>query len=254
MPKVIIFDLDGTLTESKQPLSPKMGEVLKRLLDKAPVGIMSGADLPQFEKQLLPFLPEDANLSNLFLFPTSAAECLEYKQSIDGGQWIPAYDYLFSEKEKEKITEAVEKVAEESGYLEGEPQFGERVEDRGEQITWSALGQEAPLNLKEIWDPDHKKRQLLREKLLEIIPEFEISIGGSTSIDITHKDISKEDGIRWLEQKFGIDSSEMLYVGDALFEGGNDAEVKKTNVQTRQVSGPKETMEVIEGILTPQIV
>ncbi len=244
MPKIIIFDLDGTLALSKQPLTEEMGMALKKLLDKIPVGVMSGADFSQFEKQLLPYLPADANLSNLFLFPTSAAECLIFKNN----RWEPVYDYLLTKGEKEKIVTAFEKVLEQTGIVKNEPNFGERIEDRGEQITFSALGQEAPLELKEKWDPNHAKRKILKAELEKIIPEFEISIGGSTSVDITRKGISKEDGIVWLSKHFGIDSSQMLYVGDALFTGGNDAEVKKTSVQTKEVKGPAETLTLIKNI------
>lgn len=245
MPKITIFDLDGTLTESKQPLAKEMGEALKKLLGKMPVAVMSGADFPQFEKQFLPYLPSDSNLGNLFLFPTSAAECLSFKN----GKWQSEYDYLFTGEEKQKIFNAFEKVLADIKIVEGEPQFGEQIEDRGEQITFSALGQEAPLELKEKWDPDHSKREVISKKLKKIIPEFEISIGGNTSIDITRKNISKEDGILWLSKRFNVNPSEMLYVGDALFEGGNDAEAFKTSIQTRQVSGPQETLGVIEEII-----
>jgi phosphomannomutase len=107
MLKVIIFDIDGTLSESKQAMTPEMGEALGKLLEKMPVAVMSGADLPQFEKQFLPYLLHDANLTNLFLFPTSAAECLSYKE----GKWQAEYDYLFSKEEKEKIIGALNSVA-----------------------------------------------------------------------------------------------------------------------------------------------
>jgi phosphomannomutase len=238
MYKAVIFDLDGTLAESKQQLSLEMGEVLKKLLDKSIVGVMSGADFSQFEKQFLPFLPDDTNFYNLFLFPTSSAECREYR--VNGGgrpDWVVVYDYLFTQPEKSKIISALEKVQSNLSFTQDLPSYGERIEDRGEQVTWSALGQDAPLGEKEKWDPDHTKRNLMREELLKLIP------------DITHKGISKDAGIRWLETKLGASASEMLYVGDALFEGGNDSVVKKTGIQTKQVSGPAETKEVIEAIL-----
>jgi hydroxymethylpyrimidine pyrophosphatase-like HAD family hydrolase len=89
----------------------------------------------------------------------------------------------------------------------------------------------------------------MREELLKLIPEFEIGIGGETSIDVTHKGINKEDGITWLADKIGCQSSEMLYVGDALFPGGNDEAALQTGIQTKKVKGPSETKKVIEQIL-----
>jgi phosphomannomutase len=245
MYKAIIFDLDGTLAESKQDLTLEMGEELKKLLAVMPVGVMSGADFPQFEKQLLPFIPHDSNFDNLYLFPTSGAEGLEYIKGV----WHDAYDYEFDKEEKDKIIEALKEVEEKTRFVEGEPTYGERIEDRGEQITWSALGQEAPLGEKEAWDPLHEKRQVMRDELLRLIPEFEIGIGGSTSIDITHKGINKEDGITWLANKIGCSTREMAYVGDALFPGGNDEAAFATGIETKKVSGPNETKKMIERIL-----
>lgn len=244
-PKIIIFDLDGTLTESKQTLSSDMAELVSQLLLHMPVGVMSGADSPQFKDQFLAHLPSDANLSNLFLFPTMAAECLEYKD----GEWKQAYDYAFTSEEKNKIVEAMELAVEKTGISKGEQIFGKQIEDRGEQVTLSALGQQAPLSVKSPWDPDHKKRLILVSELEKMIPEFEISIGGATSIDVTKKGISKEDGIIWLENHFGIQADEMLYIGDALYPGGNDTAVNKTKIQTQQVSGPEETREIIRKFL-----
>ena len=74
-------------------------------------------------------------------------------------------------------------------------------------------------------------------------------MGGMTTVDITHKGINKAYGVRWLSEKLGIPAGEMLYVGDALFEGGNDIVVIPTGIQTRSVSGPPETLAVIEELL-----
>ena len=50
-------------------------------------------------------------------------------------------------------------------------------------------------------------------------------------------------------KKLGIEISELTYIGDALFEGGNDAVVKKTGVPTIQTTGPEETFSIIETFL-----
>jgi len=239
--KVMVFDLDGTLAESKQPLAPDMALVLQKLLLKIPVAVMSGADFPQFKEQFLKHMPSDSNFQNLFLFPTSAAECLTYVN----GDWKDAYDLAFTEREKQKIIAAIRSAVEETGIGKNETLFGQQIEDRGEQITFSALGQEAPLSAKSPWDPDQKKRRVLQETIKKSIPEFGIRIGGTTSIDVTRKGVSKEDGVLWLEKHFGIPSDEMLYIGDALYPGGNDTAVNTTGIRTRQVSGPEEVKKII---------
>ncbi len=157
-PRLVAFDLDGTLAESKQRVSSNMGELLSALLQKMPIAVMSGIGWSQFQKQFFPALPLDANLNNLYLFPDNAAQCFVYRS----GEWKPQYDYMFS---------------------------------------------------------------------------------------TTHKGITKAYGIERLAELAGIPISQMLYVGDALDEGGNDSVVKETGVQTHQVFGPEETTGLISALL-----
>lgn len=245
-PKAIAFDLDGTLAESKQRVGADMGVLLGELMGRMPVAIMSGAGFPQFQTQLLPALPEDANLERLYLFPENAGQCFVF----NSGSWRPQYDYSFTEKEKETIYAALREALAETGLDTPPPQlWGEQTEDRGAQITWSALGQQAPLEVKSVWDPDRSKRMPLRDALLRRLPDFSIGVNATNSIDITRKGITKAYGIRRLAELTGVPIADMLYVGDALEEGGNDAVVMETGVPTHAVFGPAETAACIEHLL-----
>lgn len=245
-PRLVAFDLDGTLAESKQPVTKEMGVLLSKLLEFMPVAVMSGAGFPQFEKQFLSSLPEHANIHNLYLLPENAAEFFSFKN----GRWQALYDHRLLDEEKETIERAINEVLKETGIAdEIEKTWGEKIEDRGGQITFSGLGQEAPISEKSKWDPRGEKRRRIVEELLKRIPQFSIGTGGMTSIDITRKGITKAYGLKRLGEFSGIAISEMLYVGDALQEGGNDAVVKETGVKTLAVSGPQETTERIEEIL-----
>jgi phosphomannomutase len=242
---VIAFDLDGTLTESKAPLSPDMAELLLKLLQKYKVAVISGAGLPQFEKQFLSSLGSDKELlKNLYVLPTSGtALCTIAPRQ----QCI--YMYTFSDTEKRKILNAFENMFQEIGYQKPEQSFGEIIEDRGQQITFSALGQKAPLDLKKDWDPDHKKRRAMVEVLEKYLPDFSSHVGGSTSIDITRKDIDKADGLEMMMKHLGTTPEKVLYVGDELTKSGNDAPVLTLDIETRAVQGPIETKEVIKELL-----
>src|SRR6185369_14302219 len=74
-PKLVAFDLDGTLAVSKSPVTKEMGNLLSRPMQNLPVAVLSGASFRQFETQLLPSIPSDANFSNFYLFPTNAGQC-----------------------------------------------------------------------------------------------------------------------------------------------------------------------------------
>jgi len=127
--------------------------------------------------------------------------------------------------------------------------WGERLENRGTQVTFSVLGQQAPCEEKKVWDPTFTKRLTMIEKLSPLLFDFEIRTGGATSIDVTHKGIDKSYGIRNLQKQLGLDLSEMLFVGDALFPGGNDRAVQDMGVECIATSGPAFTLKIINDIL-----
>ena len=245
-PKLVAFDLDGTLAESKQRMSSEMGELLAQLLKKMPIAVMSGAGFPQFERQFFPAFPSDADFTNLYLFPDNAAQCFVYR----AGSWKPQYDNAFTPAEREHVLKVLDEALVETGMHDVPIRvWGERIEDRGAEIVFSGLGQEAPPEEKRKWDPTREKRKPLYDALIKKLPEFAIGLNAMTSIDITRKGITKAYGIRRLAELSGVAIAEMLYVGDALDEGGNDAVVKETGVQTHAVFGPEETAGLINTFL-----
>lgn len=246
IPKVVAFDLDGTLSVSKSPVEASMGELIAKLLEKTEVAIISGGKYGQFETQLFPALPPHERLDRLFLFPTSGAMCF---RSV-GGRWEKIYDHSFSPEERDHVMTVLKTSMEETGFAEAPtPVWGERIEDRGAQITFSALGQEAPPEAKAGWDTDKAKRTPLAAALTARLPGFSIRMNAATSIDITRKGITKAYAVRQLAEITGIPIADMLYIGDALFPGGNDEIVKETSIPTRQVQDPTETTALIEALL-----
>lgn len=242
MKKLIVFDLDGTLTESKSPLDAEMDALLGSLLRVIKVAVISGGAWPQFKKQLLANLPGQ-NLENLYILPTCGTKFYQYESS-----WKELYSEDLSASEKGRITGALGQAIETLGFKAGKA-TGEVIEDRGSQITFSALGQEAPLEEKKKWDPDFAKRKKMKALLDKLIPEFSVRLGGTTSVDVTRPGIDKAHGIRKLQATLGIAIHEMVFVGDALFPGGNDYPAKEAGVLSIQVRDPDESKRVIEAII-----
>lgn len=243
MKKLIVFDLDGTLAPSKSHISEEISTLLGTLLRVSKVAVISGGNWPQFEKQLLSKLPQDKSLKNLLILPTSGTKYYEYKSG-----WEKLYSEDFTEEEKKKIISSLKKAVDKSGF-KVKKLWGEQIQDRGSQITFSALGQQAPLEEKKKWDPDFEKRKKIKEILEHSIPDFSVRLGGTTSIDITKPGIDKAYAIRKLRDILSIKIKEMIFIGDALFDNGNDYPVKKTGVSTIQVKGPDETKLIIEAII-----
>ena len=243
MKRLIVYDLDGTLAESKSSLDAEMAALLHDLLGVIKVAVISGGDWPQFEKQLLPNLPHDERLVNLSILPTCGTKFFQYS-----GDWKKLYEEDFTADEKKRILSSIEKALGVAGF-KVEKVWGEVIEDRGSQITFSALGQQAPLEEKSKWDPDFTKRKKIKAIMDTLIPEFSVRMGGATSIDITKPGIDKAYGIRKLRDLLGISLKEMIYIGDALFVGGNDYPAEEAGVVSIPVQGPHETKRVTEAII-----
>lgn len=260
MHKVIAFDLDGTLARSKSPIDEEMASLLTALLSQYKVAVITGGSFKQLEKQFLPTLKaliekqhslhvkitQAEVWNNLFFLPACGAYFYTFNNDI--GEWCSISSDKLSEDEKIKIKTAILNAMAQSG-LEFNQCFGERIEDRGAQITFSALGQNAPIELKEDWDPKCIKRKQLIDLIEKEIPEFEIRYGGTTSIDITQKGIDKAFGINKLKDHLDIRNEDILYIGDRLRKGGNDFPVKQMGIKCYHVTSPFDTKEIIEQLL-----
>jgi phosphomannomutase len=243
MKKLVVFDLDGTLAQSKASIDAEMADVFGKLIGTVKAAIISGGDWPQFEKQVLSHLGADANLDNLSILPTCGTKFYKHAKN-----WEQLYADNFTGPQKEQIVDSLKKAIVESGE-KVEKVWGETIEDRGSQITYSALGQQAPLDEKTKWDPDFARRKKIKAILDPLIGDFSVRLGGSTSIDITKPGIDKAYGIRKLRDILGISIGEMIFVGDALFPGGNDYPAKEAGVDSIRVRDPDETKRVIEAII-----
>jgi len=245
--KLAVFDLDGTLAESKSRVKPNMVDSLKKLLAKHDVAVISGGAWPQFESQLVNQLGLSSDESRrLHLFPTSGTS---FYNNHDGKKWNRVYYEGLTDEEVKKIMLAFRVVLDNPGVKMPTRFWGDQLENRGTQITFSAMGQLAPVEEKKKWDPSFFKRLILIEKLMQHLPEFALKAGGSTSIDVTRKGIDKAYGIAQMEKHLGIPRKEMLFIGDAIFPGGNDYAVQEAGVKCIETSGPEFTIQIIEEIL-----
>jgi phosphomannomutase len=243
MKKLIVFDLDGTLAESKASVDTEMAKLLDSLLVVVKVSVISGGAWEQFEKQVVAHLTQDERLKNLSLLPTCGTKFYKYESG-----WKLLYSEDFTDSEKKKIIGALNQTIA-STVGKAAKVWGELIDDRGSQITYSALGQKAPLDEKKKWDPDFSKRKKMKAVLDKLIPEFSVRLGGATSIDVTQHGIDKAYGIRKLRDVLGIAIPEMIYVGDAVFPGGNDYPAKEAGALSIEVKDPHETKRVIEAVI-----
>lgn len=245
-PALVAFDLDDTLAPSKGLIDPRIADLLLALLRSVDVAIISGGNETQFRTQVVARLgdADAADLARLHLLPTCGTRYLRH----DGADFASVYAHDLSDTEKQAALTALREEAERLGLWEAEP-WGDILEDRGSQITFSALGQRAPREAKHRWDPTGAKRAALRDAVAARLPGLEVRSGGSTSIDITQAGIDKAFGMRQLSTHTGIALTDMLFYGDRLDEGGNDYPVLAMGVPSVAVEGWEDTAAKLEELL-----
>ncbi|TDN92101.1 HAD-IIB family hydrolase [Microbacterium sp. BK668] len=245
-PRLVAFDLDDTLAPSKSVIDPRIGELLLALAERVEVAIISGGQLAQFTAQVVDRLPDASpeTLAHLHLLPTCGTQY--YRLTPQGV--VTVYAHSLTDDEKSRALAAVEEEARRLGFWESDT-WGDILEDRGSQITFSALGQRAPLDAKKAWDPTGEKKNTLRAAIAERIPDLEVRSGGSTSVDITHRGIDKAYGMRQLAEQTGIPLDDMLFVGDRLDPDGNDYPVLAMGVECQAVDGWEDTADFLDALI-----
>ena len=243
-PKLVAFDLDNTLAPSRGPISDDMAHRIAALLSYIDVCIITGGSEYQIMKQVVDRLPAIADLSRLHLMPTCGTRYLQFQK----GKPVLRYEQNLSPADAEAAMRELELAAKFYGHWESKP-WGDIIENRGSQVTFSALGQKAPLKVKEAWDPDNAKKKQIKRAVFSRLPHLEVRLGGTTSIDVTMKGIDKGYGIMKLCDVVGIHPTDILFIGDRLDKDGNDYPVKATGAHCVAVKNPESTEKVLDELL-----
>ncbi len=244
--KLFAFDVDGTITPSRGIMDSEMTKLFLKLLEYKKVAIITGGAFADINRQVLQPLNLPNHLKkNLILLPTNGGGLWVFNN-----EWQEIASHKFTEDEKQKITEVLIEVNNADQKLKNNICYGQKIQDRESQITYAALGEYAPIELKLAWDPDLKKRIALQHKLQRKLPEFEVKIGGKTSIDITPKGMDKAYAIKKVMEYLKQPKEEVLFIGDAVYENGNDFPVQQAGIETIKVNGPEETKERLIKLLT----
>jgi len=277
---IIVFDLDDTLTESKTNITEEAARLLHGLLaesiyeDEDPedppehigykyqVGILSGCAYEQFNKQVIKPMFKycelndawgrdiwaDHILSHLYLMPASGSQLYTYKAHQGG--WNCQYKDSLNLRSKYEIVDAFDTACELTDIHPPAKIYGEVEEDRDSQITFSFCGQEAPLEVKKKWDPDKWLRLRVAKTMRESLKgSFDVTVGGSTSIDVTLAGRDKAYGMTKFLEFMNAKKEDVLFVADALFPEGNDYPVKQMGIESKSVSGPEDTIEIMKSLL-----
>lgn len=242
--ELIAFDLDNTLARSKKPMKDDMAKVFSVLTSMIDVAVITGGKYALLQSQVVDRLTGTANRSRLHLMPTSGTRYYRW----NGRRWALVFAHDLSDEERAKAKEALERNAREQGIWYSHA-WGERIEDRGSQITFSALGQLAPIEAKEAWDPTDEKKRILARAVAAELPELDVRPGGVSSVDISQRGFDKSFAVRELAGILGMEVGRIVFIGDRMEPGGNDYPAALAGTRAVKVTGPADTVRLCGGII-----
>jgi len=186
MVKMLVFDMDGTLTPSRLEIRPEMADTLIRTLEHFRVAILTGGGIDNIQKQILQHVPEERDYSKMYLAPNSGTSLYVHSEQ----KWQNVYMLEIPQKLREYVM-SVCYEAMQTLHLMPEKIYGNLVRDDQTQVSLSLLGNEAPADMRKNIDPDRRKRERLVAYLRQHIPECEYKIAGGNTIDITLAGVDK---------------------------------------------------------------
>ena len=265
MKKVLAFDIDQTLNIAKTPVTADVAELLRACLGHFFIVPISGQKFEQFLVQIVESLTQvgvtGVELEHLHLFEAQGTQYYRWRggrtaepagqAALQAENWEQVYNYPLEPAEITVISQALERAARELGYWEADQLAAddEIIEDRGSQVTFSALGQRAGTEAKYAWDPDHVKRNQIAARAKELAPAFDYEVAGTTSVNVFRPGTNKEFGMTHMMQELGVSKGDILYFGDMTQPGGNDYPVVQMGIETITVRSHEDTAYALRGIL-----
>ena len=243
--KYIICDGDQTIYENvKTPVDNSMLATIQNLIDKGyGFGVISGTSVNSLAKLVR---SGEIEREHHLLGNSGAAY-----YTCNGNGLEEIYEEKLKLLDRELIKDALVKLIE-NYDINPLTNREDQLQDRGSQITLSALGRNAPIKLKEKYDPNGKKRMEYITFLRNFLPEdlYNIKIGGTTSIDITMAKIDKGWGISRFAECNASKLEDIIFFGDKLMPGGNDHSVVKLDgVKCISVKNVRDTLGKLNLIL-----
>lgn len=204
--KHLFFDMDQTIAPARQKMLADMYALLSSRTED--IIVVSGSSVEQMPHQL-------GDLHSFRLGQNG-----NHAVAADGTElWYTPLEERHRTEILDHINEVVE-ILEHELTNEWNP-----IEDRGAQITFSPIGNTAPVEIKKTYDPDRSKRLSLLDKIPFASEDLIVKIGGSTSLDYLHKDRHKGTNVQKLIDFMKWNKDECVYFGDGLYPGGNDEAV-----------------------------
>lgn len=238
-PLHVFFDLDNTLTRSRSLMTDAHQELFQKLCATRDVIVVTGGQVSQIQKQIPP-----AFSSQYIALSQSGNHAVAKDGTV-------LWSEQFSPEQKAAILALCKTIHDEQKLVVKDE--NDLIEDRGSQISYSLIGHHEDTGKKEAFDPGAKKRLAILEAHKEGVLKLnqagaDVRPGGTTTFDFTIAGKTKGFNITRLIEREGWKKEDCLYIGDALFPGGNDETVIGV-IPTHGVMDYNETFSFIKDNL-----
>ncbi len=236
MDNIYIFDMDGTLTPARKPMTENFAKVFLPWLENNCAYIATGSDFEKLEEQM----PQGVINAFAGIYCSMGNEC-----------WRKgAFEYQNDLVLEPELIEKLENYRQNSQYPH--ERFPNYIEKRIGMVNFSVLGRDCPYEARlqyAEWDGSFGEREKIQAELAAQYPQYDFLLGGNISIDIVKKECGKGQIGRDLRQKFP--HAKLIFFGDKTFPGGNDYELAKClmemdNTKVVQVENPDELLKYLE--------
>jgi HAD superfamily hydrolase (TIGR01484 family) len=225
----IFFDMDGTVTRSRTPITEDLRNALQSLMDRnVDVIIISGQSVEAIRSQVgvgTHFMGQNGN------------------HAVEAQSGVVLWQNALSDGEKKEIMTHIAAMP----HMWDEHTREKYIEDRNSQIAYSLIGFKEETSKKETYDPGGMKRTELLKRYPLVSDNVEVKIAGTTTLDYIKKGSHKGTNVEMLIRRFGWRKEDCIYIGDQLYPGGND-EVVLGVIEAKEVQNPSETLAFIRGL------
>jgi hydroxymethylpyrimidine pyrophosphatase-like HAD family hydrolase len=234
--KLIAMDLDGTLTQHKEPLDEVNKAVLDALSKRYSLLMVGAGQVMRIFNQLGGF-PID-------IIGNYGLQYGEYDR--EKGEMRIIRDLTFP-VDKAGVRERIEMLRRKYGFTEYR---GESVEYHPSGcITFPILGTKAIQEEKLSFDPDRKKRRSIYAEVCKVFSDYTVFVGGSSSFDMAPSPFDKAYALDLYCQEKGLTHDQVVYIGDDYGEGGNDESVYRSDFNYITIDSYKDFPSVTKVLL-----
>jgi len=247
MDKIFIFDVDGTLTPSRQPMTKEFQKFFKEWTNKNKFYLVTGSDLPKLQEQMCFFDIEAEGIftccGNEFWKPDPHIVNISAEQ-VYCNKFKPPETLLTYLGFQTKISDTPVKST-------------NHREDRGAMINFSTVGRDCTLEERQQyfeWDKKVGERKKIAEEVKRGWPELDAVLGGQISIDIYPKGKDKSQILDIIEQERLVKPDEYIFLGDGIDNKGNDYPLaklmdKRDDCSSYHTNGWEETQKILESLV-----